>query len=378
LNSISFWPALALGAPAPVEGPGAGDPFTIWHWLGFWILVVVLLALDLGVFHRKTRGAGLRNAAISTGTWCCLALAFNVYIYFAGNPKLASEFLTGYIVEWSLSMDNVFVFAVIFAYFRVPLNYQYRVLFWGILGAVALRVAFISAAAWLMQFHWVIYALGVFLIYTGGKLVLHDDEFDPEASLVIRVSRKLFRVARENHGQQFFARENGLLCITPLFLVLLVIDFIDVAFALDSVPAIVGISQEKFVIVTSNIFAILGLRALYFLLAGAMDRFRYLRYGLSAILVFVGVKMLASDWIKEHWLDGEEIPAWVPLLVVVSFLAVAVVASIVASVRQTPGLRKKQPGEDLFGEGRTQSGQPPVVGGVGKPHCTSRANSRVE
>jgi len=267
---------------------------------------------------------------------------------------------------------------VIFAYFRVPLTYQYRVLFWGILGAVALRVAFISAAAWLMQFHWVIYALGVFLIYTGGKLVVHDDEFDPEASLVIRASRKLFRVARENHGQQFFARENGLFCITPLFLVLLVIDFVDVAFALDSVPAIVGISREKFVIVTSNIFAILGLRALYFLLAGAMDRFRYLRYGLSAILVFVGVKMLASDWIKEHWLDGEEIPSWFPLLVVVSLLAVAVVASIVASVRQTPGPRKKQPGEDLFGEGCTQSGQPQVAGGVGKPHCASRTNSRVE
>ncbi len=378
MNSISFWPALVLGAPAPAESAGAGDPFTIWHWLGFWILVVVLLALDLGVFHRRTRGTGIRNAAISTGIWCCLAVAFNVYIYFTGNPKLASEFLTGYIVEWSLSMDNVSVLAVIFAYFRVPLNYQYRVLFWGILGAVALRVVFISAAAWLMQFHWVIYALGAFLIYTGTKLVLHDDEFDPEASLVIRVSRKLFRVARENHGQQFFARENGLFCITPLFLVLLVIDFIDVAFALDSIPAIVGISREKFVIVTSNIFAILGLRALYFLLAGAMDRFRYLRYGLSAILIFVGVKMLVSDWIKEHWLDGAEIPAWVPLLVVVSFLAVAVVASILASVRQAPGPRKEQPGEDLFGEGGSQSGPSPVAGAAGKAHCASQTTSRVE
>ena len=368
LNSLPLWHWPAWSAPAP----NAADPFTPWHWLGFWVLVVLLLGLDLGIFHRRSRDTSLRDAAISTAIWCCLALAFNAYIWCVSSHKLASEFLTGYLVEWSLSMDNVFVFAVIFAYFKVPLKYQYRVLFWGILGAVVLRVVFISAATWLMQFHWVIYALGVFLIYTGVKLVFHDDEFDPEASLVIRVSRKLFRVARENHGQRFFARENGLFCITPLFLVLLVIDFIDVAFALDSVPAIVGISQEKFVIVTSNIFAILGLRALYFLLAGAMDMFRYLRYGLSAILIFVGVKMLASDWIKNRWLNGEDIPPWVPLLVVLSFLAIAIVASVIASRRQPPGPHKRRVGEDLFPDEAPPSGESSSANGDEEPHAASQ------
>jgi len=354
LNSFLFWLALPLGAGDPAPVVAVADPFTIWHWLGFWILVVVLLVLDLGVFHRHSRETSLRDAAISTGIWCCLALAFNGYVWWASNSKLAIEFLTGYIVEWTLSMDNVFVFAVIFAYFRVPLRYQYRVLFWGILGAVVLRVVFISMAQWLIQFRWVTYALGIFLIYTGAKLLREDDEFDPEAHFVIRVSRRLFRVSHENHGQQFFARENGRLCITPLFLVLLVIDFIDVAFALDSVPAIVGISKEKFVIVTSNIFAILGLRALYFLLAGAMDMFRYLRYGLSAILIFVGIKMLASHWIEQKLLNGKEIPAWIPLLIVVSFLAIAIVASMIASRRGPSEPHKKNVGEDLFGEGPPQ------------------------
>lgn len=357
MNSIPFWQhGLAWSAAVP-----AADPFTFWHWLGFWVLVVVLLALDLGVFHRKSRDASLREAAVSTVIWCCLALAFNVYVWSVSSHKLASEFLTGYIVEWSLSIDNVFVFAVIFNYFKVPLKYQYRVLFWGILGAVVLRVAFISAAAWLIQFRWVIYALGGFLIYTGAKLVFHNDEFDPEASWVIRVSRKLFPVARENHGQQFFARENGRLCVTPMFLVLLVIDFIDVAFALDSVPAIVGISQEKFVIVTSNIFAILGLRALYFLLAGAMDMFRYLRYGLSAILIFVGVKMLSAHWIEEKLLDGKEIPPWISLVVVLSFLTIAIVASLVASRRKPRGPHKKRASQDIFADEPPQDGRPNIA-----------------
>jgi tellurite resistance protein TerC len=221
------------------------------------------------------------------------------------------------------------------------------VLFWGILGAVALRVLFISGAAWLVQFQFAIYVLGVFLIYSGARLVVHNNDFDPQASPVTRLSRKLFRVSREDHGQQFFARENGKLCMTPLFLVLLVIDFVDVAFALDSVPAIVGISQEKFVIVTSNVFAILGLRALYFLLAGAMDTFRYLRYGLSAILIFVGIKMLLAHWIEERLLQGNPIPPWVSLFVVISFLAIAIVASMVAAHRQ-PCLQKQKRTCDEF------------------------------
>ncbi len=314
--------------------------FTLWHWIGFGVLVTILLALDLGVFHRHSQDTTIRQAAKSTLIWCALAMAFNVYVYWAAGMgkaglEKASEFFTGYLVEWSLSIDNVFVFAVIFTYFKVPKKYQYRVLFWGIIGAVVLRLAFILAGTTLLErFHWLIYVLGGFLIYTGIKLAFHDDEFDPEASLVVRVSRKLFRVSREDHGQAFFVRENGFWCITPLFLVLLVIDFVDIAFALDSVPAIIGITKDTFIVFTSNIFAILGLRALYFLLAGAMDLFRYLNYGLSAILVFVGVKMIGQDWFQNRFLNGQKIPHWVSLVVIVSLLTVAIGASLWAVRRE--------------------------------------------
>ncbi|HVX13300.1 MAG TPA: TerC family protein [Pirellulales bacterium] len=301
--------------------------FTLPYWLGFGALVTVLLALDLSVFHRKSRDASLREAFISTLVWCCLALAFDGYVFHVGGQQKALEFLQGYLVEWSLSMDNVFVFAVIFTYFRVPKMHQYRVLFWGILLAVVFRLAFILVgAALIAQFHAILYFLAAFLIYTGVKLCFHDDEFDPEASLVIRLSRRLFRVSREEHGDRFVVRENGLWCITPLLLVLLVINVVDVVFALDSVPAILLITEDTFIVFTSNIFAILGLRALYFLLAGAMDMFRYLRFGLSAILIFVGVKMLVTRWI--------EIPGWLSLVVIVSFLALAILASLIATRRE--------------------------------------------
>lgn len=310
--------------------------FTLWHWLGFGALVTVLLALDLGLFHRQSRDTSIREAAFSTAAWCALALAFACYVWFAGGQQKAIEFLTGYLIEWSLSMDNVFVFAVIFAYFRVPLKYQYRVLFWGILGAIALRLLFILVGTVLInKFGFVTYLLGAFLVYTGVNLVRHDEEFDPENSRVVRLSRRFFRVSRENHGQQFFARENGLLCITPLFLVLLVIDFVDVAFALDSVPAILSISKDTFIVFTSNIFAILGLRALYFLLAGAMDMFRYLRYGLAAILIFVGLKMLVGHFLQAQrgW-EHDPVPHWVSLVVVMVFLAIAILASMIAARRE--------------------------------------------
>lgn len=307
-------------------------------------MVTTLLALDLGVFHRHSHDTTIRQAAKATLVWCALAMAFNVYVFFAAGRgpigfQKASEFFMGYLVEWSLSIDNVFVFAVIFTYFKVPKKYQYRVLFWGIIGAVVLRLAFILAGTALLKMGaWVIYLLGGFLIYTGIKLSFHDEEFDPEASLVVRVSRRLFNVAREEHGQQFFAREAGKLCITPLFLVLLVIDFVDIAFALDSVPAILGITTDTFIVFTSNIFAILGLRALYFLLAGAMDMFRYLQYGLSAILVFVGLKMIGQHWIEKNFLNNQPIPHWVSLLVIVGILAVAIGASLIAARREGKSL----------------------------------------
>src|SRR5487761_861627 len=314
--------------------------FTLPYWLGFGALVTVLLALDLGVFHRRSRDTSLREAAFSTLIWCCLALAFDGYVLAVGGKQLALDFLSGYLVEWALSMDNVFVFAVIFAYFRVPKRYQYRVLFWGILLAVVLRLVFILVGtALISRFHWILYILAIFLIYTGIKLVFHDDEFDPEKSLIVRVSRRLFRVSRDDHGEQFLARENGRRCITPLFLVLIVINFVDVVFALDSVPAILLITENTFIVFTSNIFAILGLRALYFLLAGAMDMFRYLRYGLAAILIFVGAKMLVAGWVEEH---VHAIPIWFSLAVIVALLSIAILASVIAAQREH---RAEQRGE---------------------------------
>lgn len=327
--------------------------FTLPYWLGFGALVTVLLVLDLGVFHRKSRDTSLREAAISTFIWFCLAMAFGLFVYVVSEPedaqKNAFNFLQGYFLEWALSMDNVFVFAVIFTYFRVPKKYQYRVLFWGIIGAVVLRLAFILVGtAVIGRFHWVLYILSVFLIYTGVKLCFHDDEFDPEASLVIRLSRRFLRVSREDHGERFFVRENGRRCVTPLFLVLLVIDFVDVAFALDSVPAILIITDNTFIVFTSNIFAILGLRALYFLLSGAMDMFRYLRFGLAGILVFVGLKLVVSPMIEKHLLaEGNKIPEWANLLVIVAFLAVAIVASMISSWRETRAGARKPHGDGV-------------------------------
>jgi tellurite resistance protein TerC len=263
------------------------------------------------------------------------------------GPKPAVEFLTGYLIEWSLSMDNVFVFAVIFSFFKVPLKYQYRVLFWGILGAVFMRLTFILiGAALIKQFGWIIPVFGAFLIYTGAKLALHDDdEVDPGNNLLMRMARKMFPVATGDHGNHFFVVENGRRCITRLFLVLLVVESTDVLFAVDSVPAIFGITKDPFIVFTSNIFAILGLRALYFLLAGVMDMFRYLKYGLSAVLVFVGFKMVLDYlshvpevvvFVQDNiWggmpliKEGDHlIPPGASLVIVLSLLGISIVASL--------------------------------------------------
>ena len=321
----------------------------IWYWLAFAAFVVVMLVLDLGVFHRKSRETTLREAALWTGIWASLALIFNGLIWLvAGNDK-AIQFLTGYLIEWSLSMDNVFVFAVIFSYFKVPLKYQYRVLFWGILGAIVMRLTFILVGAKVLErWDWVMYVFGAFLVYTGIKLAVHEDEHDPEKNIVLKLARRWFPVAKESHGEYFFVREQGRRCVTPLFLVLLVVESTDVMFAVDSVPAIFSITKDPFIVFTSNIFAILGLRALYFLLAGVMDMFRYLRYGLSAILVFVGLKML-MHWVDkppqwfvnqfgappawaQRWIGNP--PPWAPLLVVVGLLSVSIGASIISSRRE--------------------------------------------
>ena len=299
-----------------------------WFWLAFCGGTALLLMLDMFVFHRHAHEPTLRESALWTVFWCSLALLFNGWVWWEFGSRHAMEFLMGYLVEWSLSMDNVFVFVVIFAYFHVPLKYQYRVLFWGILGAIVMRLTFILVANELLKhFDWVMYVFGAFLLYTGIKLATaHGVETHPDQNVLLRFARRYLRVAEGTHGDCFFVRQNGRLYVTSLFLVLLVVESTDVLFAMDSVPAIFGITKVPFIVFTSNVFAIMGLRALYFLLAGVMNLFRYLSYGLSAILIFIGIKMMLHQWL--------ELPHWVSLLVIVSLLATSIVASLVASSRE--------------------------------------------
>jgi tellurite resistance protein TerC len=298
-----------------------------YYWVAFCAGTLLLLLLDMTVFHRHAHEPTLRESAMWTVFWCSLALMFNAWVWHRFGQHHAISFFTGYIVEWSLSMDNVFVFVVIFAYFGVPLKYQYRVLFWGILGAIVMRMTFILIANQLIHIPYVLELFGAFLLYTGIKLArAHGTETHPDQNIVLRFAQKRLRVAKGSHGNKFFVREDGKLFVTSLFLVLLVIETTDVVFALDSVPAIFAITQEPFIVFTSNVFAIMGLRALYFLLAGVMGLFRYLSYGLSAILIFIGIKMLLHQWWK---------PApWQSLVVIIFLLATSVVASLIAARRE--------------------------------------------
>ena len=308
-------------------------PVGPWHWIAFCGGTMLLLLLDMFVFHRDSHEPTLRESAMWTMFWCGLAIVFNLWLWWfaeqvqpPGAPH-ALAFFTGYLVEWCLSMDNVFVFVVIFAFFGVPLKYQYRVLFWGIIGAIALRLVFIVVAAEIIKyFEWMFYVFGLLLIYTAIKLAIsHGTESHPEQNIFVRLGRKYLRVAPGSHGDKFFVRIDGKLFVTSLFLVLLVIDFTDVLFALDSVPAIFGITRDPFIVFTSNIFAVMGLRALYFLLAGVMTLFRYLNYGLSAVLGFIGVKMIVKELF--HW---EPSPLG-SLLIIVGLLGTAIVASLIAA-----------------------------------------------
>ncbi len=291
-----------------------------------------MLLLDLVVFHRRPREPSLRQSAFWTLFWVLVALAFNGLIWWWGGSESAIYFLTGYLVEWSLSMDNVFVFAVIFGYFHVPLKHQYRVLFWGIWGAIVMRLAFVLAGAALIRhFEWILVVFGALLIVTGIKLALQQEHVHPEKNILMRLSRRIFRISRESHDEKFFVREHGRWCITPLFLVLLVIESTDVVFAVDSVPAIFGITRDPFIVFTSNIFAILGLRALYFLLAGMVHMFRYLHYGLAAVLIFVGLKMIAEFWTDLHFFTDYP---WASLVVIVVLLGISIIASLIAPREQ--------------------------------------------
>jgi tellurite resistance protein TerC len=343
---------LAAAADAALAGsPAAGAPLIqMSHWLAFATMVAVLLTLDLTVFHKKSHEPSLRESAFWTVFWSALALGFNGLVWWWLGGKAALEFLTGYLVEWSLSMDNVFVFAVIFGYFRVPLKYQYRVLFWGILGAVLMRLTFVLLGAELVErYKWVMWFFGAFLLYTGIKLAFGDKDHEPGDNAMIRFFKRIIPLSSHSDGDKFFVRENGRLMATPLFLVLLVVESTDVLFAVDSVPAILGVVEKgtpymRFIAFTSNVFAIMGLRALYFLLAGVMDLFRFLNYGLSAVLVFVGAKMLAeaarhTEWLAEWggWdahAKGHLVHPAVSLLVIVTLIGASVAASLMFPERK--------------------------------------------
>ena len=301
---------------------------SIWLWLGFNAFILAMLALDLGLFHRKSHEVSVREATIWSGVWIALAMLFNAGIYTFRGPEQGIQFFTGYLIEKSLSVDNIFVFALIFGFFAVPKAYQHRVLFWGILGALVMRALFIAAgAALLTRFHWIIYVFGAFLLFTGIKMALYrNQEIHPENNPVLRLVRRLVPVTDSYQGDRFWVRHGGKLMATPLFLVLVLVETTDLIFAVDSVPAIFAVTQDPFLVYTSNVFAILGLRSLYFVLAGVMDKFVYLKPGLSAVLVFVGAKMLLLDVYK--------IPATVSLLVIASLLAVAIVASLVKNRRE--------------------------------------------
>jgi tellurite resistance protein TerC len=304
---------------------------SIWTWVLFNIGILVLLALDLGVFNRRSHTVSVKEGALWSVFWVALALLFNAGVYLFMGPQPALEFLTGYLVEKSLSVDNIFVIVTIFSYFGVPSQYQHRVLFWGILGALVMRGLFIGVGAVLLaKFHWVIYLLGALLVLTGVRMAAREEKpFDAEHNPVVRLARRLMPVTSGYRGMHFLVREGGRTAITPLLLALLVVEFTDLLFAIDSIPAVFAVTRDPFIVFTSNVFAILGLRSLYFVLAGAVTRLHLLRFGLAAILVFVGVKMLIADIYA--------IPVLVSLGVIAGLLGVTVVLSLKTQPRAAGG-----------------------------------------
>ena len=309
---------------------------TPWHWAGFILCVLIFLALDLGLFHRHARVVKFREAAAWSAVWFALAMAFaGAMAHWRGREE-AVQFTTGYIIELSLSLDNILVIALIFAWFRIPVQFQHRLLFWGIFGALVMRGAMIAAGAELIrQFDWVLYVFGAFLVFAGFKMLFSGQEtVQPEKSLALRLARKCFAVTPDLDGQRFFTRLDGRLALTPLALVLLLIETTDLIFALDSVPAVFSVTRKAFIVFTSNVFAILGLRSLYFLLAGALGYFRYLKIGLSFVLAFIGVKMLLDPHGHEPKGFQVEIPTGVSLMTVAAIIVIAIVLSIMVAERE--------------------------------------------
>lgn len=292
-------------------------------WTGFNLFVLGMLALDLGVFHRTAHVVRMREALIWTLVWVSLAMAFNAFVYQFMGKDMALEFFTAYLIEKSLSIDNIFVMIMIFSYFRVPAAYQHKVLFWGILGALVMRVIFIFAGIELIhRFHWLIYIFGGFLIITGIRMITSKDHaLEPEKNPLVKLARRLFPVTESFEQDQFFVRRKGKRWATPLFIVVVLIEGTDLIFAVDSIPAILAISDDPFIVYTSNVFAILGLRSLYFALAAIEQYFRFLKYGLAAILTLVGIKMCLVDIYK--------IPVEVSLIAIVVILVISMLASVV-------------------------------------------------
>jgi tellurite resistance protein TerC len=332
-------------------------------WGVFSVVILIMLALDLGVFHREEHVVKTREAATWTAVWIGLSLLFNLWIFLHDGRGPALEFLTGYLIEKALSVDNIFVFIVIFSYFKVPAKYHHRVLYWGILGALVMRGIFIAlGAALISRFEWILYVFGAFLVYTGIKIVWHrGTEVHPEDNPAVRFFERFVPMTRAYHGKHFLAREAGRLVATPLLLVLVVVELTDLLFAVDSIPAIFGVTTDPFIVFTSNIFAILGLRALYFLLADLMDRFEYLPYGLGAVLVFIGLKMLGHHWV--------EVPIEWSLGVVVLLLGGSIVISALVDSRQAkhaaPAFPEEEPSpEEVPIHPSDEAGGP---GGEGRP-----------
>jgi tellurite resistance protein TerC len=314
---------------------------TPWHWIGFILCVLIFLALDLGVFHRGARVVQFKEAAAWSALWFGLAMLFAAAMIFWRGREEAIQFTTGYLIELSLSLDNILVIALIFAAFRVPSEFQHRVLFWGILGALVMRGAMIAGGIALVhRFSWVLYLLGTFLIFTGVKMLFSGEQtVEPEKNPALRIAKKLFSVSQNFDGRKFFTKLNGKFALTPLALVLLLVETTDLIFAVDSVPAVFSVTQNAFIVFTSNVFAILGLRSLYFVLAGALGYFRHLKFGLSVVLVFVGAKMLLDPHGHEPKSFQIEIPTGVSLLVVAAILAISIALSVTAAHREKKAAR---------------------------------------
>ncbi|MBP7173250.1 MAG: TerC family protein [Cloacibacterium sp.] len=323
-----------------------------WFYAGFTVFILLVLALDLGVFHKNSHEVGFKEASIWTSIWIGLALIFNYLFYLYAKYKFSTderylsipnfdpeeqakasalEFLTGFVVEKSLAIDNIFVFAVVFGYFAIPKMYQHRVLFWGIIGALIFRLIFIALGSVLLQYKWVVIFFGVLLIFTGIKMFFAGTKpQNLEDNFIIKQLRKVFRIHPTIEGEKFFVKNNGAIYVTPLFLALVFLEISDIIFAVDSVPAIFALTKEPLIVFTSNVFAILGLRSMYFMLSGVMDKFIYIKYGLAAVLVFVGLKMV---WL--NGLFGGKFPIEWSLSIIIGLVSISIVASIISNKKET-------------------------------------------